>query len=45
MSCRLSFDLAPAGLSGAYWLDDSPDVTCKDSTGQHAVDGWRLIGK
>ena len=30
--------------SGAYWLDDSPDVSCKETTRQHVVDGWPLSG-
>jgi hypothetical protein len=30
--------MALFGLSGVQWLDDSPDVTCKDSMGQHAVE-------
>ena len=38
MSFPLSFHLAVPGPTGAYWLDGPPDVTCKDSTGQHAVD-------
>jgi hypothetical protein len=38
MSFPLSFNLAVPGPTGAYWLDGPPDVTCKDSTGQHAMD-------
>jgi hypothetical protein len=38
MSFRLSFHLALLGPSGAYWLDAPPDLSCKDSTRQHAVD-------
>src|SRR5215216_4883209 len=38
MSFRLSFHQALLGLSGAHWLDDPPDLSCQDSTGQHAVD-------
>jgi hypothetical protein len=45
MSFCLSFHLAPLGLSGAHSLDSSPDLTCKDSTRQYAVDGSLLIGK
>jgi hypothetical protein len=30
---------------GAHQLDDLPDVSCKDSTRQHAVDGPRLSCK
>jgi hypothetical protein len=42
MSFRLSFHQALLGPSGAYLLDDPPDVTCKESTRQHVVDGPRL---
>jgi len=38
MSFRLSFHLALFGPTGAHWLDDPPDVRCKDSTCQYAVD-------
>jgi hypothetical protein len=38
MSFRLSFHLPPLGPTGAHWLDDLPDPTCKDSTRQHSVD-------
>jgi hypothetical protein len=38
MSFCWSFHLALLGPSGAHWLDDLPDVTCKESTRQHAVD-------
>jgi hypothetical protein len=34
----LSFHLALLGPTGAYWLDDPPDVTCKETTRHHAVD-------
>ena len=34
-----SFHLPLLGPSGAGWLDGPPDRTCKDSTGQRAVDG------
>jgi hypothetical protein len=33
-----SFHLALLGPTGAIWLDDPPDLTCKDSTRQHPVD-------
>jgi hypothetical protein len=39
MSFSMSFHLAPLGRSGAYWLDDPSDLSCKDSTQHHAVDG------
>jgi hypothetical protein len=39
VSFRLSFHQALLGPIGAHWLDDPPDVSCKDSTGQQAVDG------
>jgi hypothetical protein len=45
MSFRLSIHLALLGPTGAHWLDDAPDVSCQDSTRQHTVDGWPLIGK
>ena len=32
MSFHLSFHLGYSSRRGAYWLDDPPDVTCKDST-------------
>jgi hypothetical protein len=38
MSFCLSFHQALFGPTGAYWLDDPSDLTCKDSTQQHAVD-------
>jgi hypothetical protein len=38
MSLRLSFHQALLGPTGAHWLDDPPDVSCNDSTRQHAVD-------
>ena len=38
----MSFHLPLLGLTGAHWLDDPPDVTCKESTGQHAVDSCPL---
>jgi hypothetical protein len=42
MSFHLSFHQALLDPTGAHWLDDPPNLTCKDSTGQHAVDGPRL---
>jgi hypothetical protein len=38
MSFPLSFHLVLLGLTGAHWLDDPSDVSCKDSTRQYAVD-------
>ena len=38
MSFRLSFHQAPLGPSGAHWLDDPSDLTCKDSTQHYPVD-------
>src|SRR4029453_5425644 len=34
----LSFHLALLGLSGAHWLDDPSELSCKDSTQQYPVD-------
>jgi hypothetical protein len=45
MSFRLSFHLALLGLSGPQWLDNPPDLSCQDSTRQHAVDDSRLSCK
>jgi hypothetical protein len=45
VSFRLSFHLALLGPTGAHWLDDPADLTCKDSTRQHAMDGWPLSCK
>jgi hypothetical protein len=45
MSFRLSFHLALLGATGAYWLDDLSDVSCKDSTRPYAVDGPLLSCK
>ena len=42
MSFRLSFHQALLGLTGAHWLDDPPEVSCKDSMRQYAVDDARL---
>jgi hypothetical protein len=38
MSFRLSFHQALLSPTGAHWLDDPSDSTCKDSTQPHAVD-------
>ena len=38
LSFRLSFHPALLGPSGAYWLDDPSDLSCKEGTHQHAVD-------
>jgi hypothetical protein len=38
MSFRLSFHRPLLSPTGTHWLDDRPDLTCQDSTGQHAVD-------
>jgi hypothetical protein len=45
MSFRLSFHQASLSPTGAHWLDDPPDASCKDSTRQYAVDDPLLIGK
>jgi hypothetical protein len=39
MSFPLSFHQALLGPTGAYWLDGPSDLSCQDSTRQHAVDG------
>ena len=38
MSFPLSFHLPLLDRIGAHWLDDPPDVSCKDSIRRHAVD-------
>jgi hypothetical protein len=38
MSFCLSFHLAPLATTGPHWLDDPPDLSCKETTRQHAVD-------
>jgi hypothetical protein len=38
MSVSMSFHLALLGPSGAYWLDNPPDLSSKDATCRHAVD-------
>jgi hypothetical protein len=40
-----SFHQAVVGLTGAHWLDDPPELSCKDSIGQHSVDGPLLSCK
>jgi hypothetical protein len=45
MSFRLSFHQALLDLTGAHWLDDLPDVSCKGRTRQYAVDGSPLSCK
>ena len=45
MSFSLSFHQALLGPTGAYWLDDPPYLSCKESTRQYAVDDPLLIGK
>ena len=32
-------------LTGAYWLDDPPDVSCRESTRRYVVDDPRLSCK
>jgi hypothetical protein len=34
----MSFHQASLGPTGAHWLDDPSELSCQDSTGQHAVD-------
>jgi hypothetical protein len=41
-SFRLSFHPALLGPTGAHWLDDPPDLSCKESTRQYSADGPRL---
>jgi hypothetical protein len=38
MSFPVSFHPPSLSPSGAYWLDDTPDLSCQDSTQEHAVD-------
>jgi len=35
LSFPMSFHPALLGLTGAHWLDDPSDVSCKDSTSQY----------
>jgi hypothetical protein len=41
-SFRLSLHQAPCRITGAHQLDGPPNLTCQDSTRQHAVDGCPL---
>ena len=45
MSFRLSFHQALLGPTGAHWLDDPSDLSCKETTRQYAVDGSLLSCK
>jgi hypothetical protein len=45
MSFSVSFHPALLAPTGAHWLDDRPDLSCKEIIRQHAVDDSRLIGK
>jgi hypothetical protein len=45
MSFRVSFHLALLGPTGAHWLDDPSDVSCKETTRQYPVDGPLLSCK
>jgi hypothetical protein len=38
MSFRLSFHPVSLQRTGAHWLDGPPDLSCKETTRQHAVD-------
>jgi hypothetical protein len=38
MSFFLSFHLALLGPTGAHWLDGPSDLSCNETTRQHAVD-------
>ena len=38
MSFSLSFHQALLGLTGAHWLDEPFNLSCKNSTRQYAVD-------
>ena len=42
MSFPMSFHLASLAATGAYWLDDPPDLSSQDSTRRYAVDGCPL---
>lgn len=44
MSFRL-FHQPLLGPTGAHWLDDPSDLTCKDSTRQYSADGSLLSCK
>jgi hypothetical protein len=45
MSFPLSFHRGLLGPTGAHWLDDPPDLACRDRTRQYSTDGWLLTGK
>jgi len=45
MSFRLSFHQALLRPSGAHWLDDPPDLSCKETTCPYGVDDPRLSCK
>jgi hypothetical protein len=45
MSFCLSFHLASLSPTAAHWLDDPPDLSCKESIRQHGVDDSRLSCK
>ena len=45
MSFHLSFHTASLGPTGAYWLDDPSDLSCKEATRQHTLDDPRLSCK
>ena len=38
MSFHLSLHLGLLQPTGAYWLDDPPNLSCKDSISQYAAD-------
>jgi hypothetical protein len=42
LSFCLSFHRASFDWTGAYLLDTASDLSCNDSTGQHALDGCQL---
>lgn len=42
MSFRLSFHLTLLVPTGAHWLDGPSDLSCNETTRQHAVDGSPL---
>jgi hypothetical protein len=42
MSFWVPFHTASLGPTGAHWLDDPPDVSCKEGTRQYAMDGTLL---
>jgi hypothetical protein len=45
MSFCWSFHLASLATTGPHWLDDPPDLSCKQTTRQHALDNPRLSCK